>query len=77
MTSSYANPSPLGYFSEVMTLVVMAGLTIASAATFASAPVRSAEPEVVKLPTVYVVGNKAEVVKLPTVVVVGKRSPGA
>lgn len=77
MTSNYAAPSLMDRASEALTFVVMAGLTVASAATFAFSPERSAAPEVVKLPTVFVVGNKAEVVKLPTVVVVGKRSPGA
>lgn len=71
-------------FSEGLNLVVMAGLTLASAAVLAIPPgpraadsVPRAEP--ILLPTVVVTANSsnaASVPRLPTVVVTAKRSAG-
>ncbi len=61
--------------TDVLTLAVMAGLTVASAATYAFSPAHEPTAEPVRLPTVVVVGKKApphEV--LPTVVVTGRRA---
>jgi hypothetical protein len=66
--------TPLNTFSDALTLAVMAGLTIASAAALAL-PLHDAEPEIVRLPTVVVTAkpSHAEPVRLPDVVVTAKR----
>lgn len=69
---------PLNTLSDALTLIVMAGLTAASAAVMA-VPVVHETPAVV-LPTVVVTAKStraAEAVRLPTVVVVAKRSDSA
>ena len=62
----------LDNLSGALTLVAMAGLTFASAATLA-AP--AAEPVLHQLPTVYVTAAKATVHQLPAVLVTAKRNP--
>ncbi len=57
----------------ILTLVAMAGLTFASAATLAQ-PAPAAEPVLHQLPTVIVSVKKATVHQLPTVFVTGKRN---
>ena len=68
------NASPLAALSDALTLFVMAGLTVASAAAMA-AHVDAAQP--VLLPPVVVTAQSTratEAVRLPTVVVTAKRS---
>ena len=70
--------APRNALSDVMTLRVMAGLTIASAAALAL-PLGPQTPAVV-LPTVVVTAKSpraTEAVRLPTVVVVAKRGDNA
>lgn len=84
MTAKFDTREVLNTASDVMTFVVMAGLTVASAATFAFAPMspardlQLADAEPVRLPTIVVTAKRtAEPVRLPTVVVIGKRSTSA
>jgi hypothetical protein len=65
--------SSLDKVSGALTLVAMAGLTFASAATLAQ-PAPAAEPVLHQLPTVVVSVKKATVHQLPTVFVTSKRS---
>jgi hypothetical protein len=75
MTTAFNTRPSLIAFSEGLTFVVMVGLTLASAATFAFAPTRSASADVPRLPTVVVSKVSAsEIVRLPIVIVTGKRS---
>lgn len=70
--------TPLNALNDVLTLTVMAGLTIASAAAMAL-PLGPQQAPVV-LPTVVVTAKSpraAEAVRLPTVVVVAKRGDSA
>ena len=82
MTAKFNTRDTLNTASEIMTFVVMAGLTLASAATFAFAPMSPArdvaEAEPIRLPLVVVTAKKAtEPVRLPLVVVTAKRSSDA
>ena len=60
--------------SGALTLVAMAGLTFASAATLAN-PAAATGPVLHQLRTVYVTAAKATVRQLPTVIVTAKRNP--
>jgi hypothetical protein len=74
MTKTF-NPAPvLDHIGGALSIAVMAGLTLASAATYAHRP--SATPAaVVQLPAVVVtVKRAAPVAQLPAVIVVAKRS---
>ncbi|WP_374438563.1 hypothetical protein [Inhella sp.] len=71
MTKSFNTRPGLTKFAESLTLIAMAGLTFASAAALASAPIEMVEPVVHQLPTVEITVKKHQ---LPTVVVVAKRA---
>ena len=73
MTTAFDTRPSLNLFSEGLTFVVMAGLTLASAATFAFAPVRQAASEAAR-PAVVAKTSVSEIVRLPMVIVTGKRS---
>jgi hypothetical protein len=74
MTTARFNTRPLlGRLNEVLSLGVMAGLTVAGAAALASVLPVSEPQSVVRLPSVEVSAKPAPV-RLPTVVVVGKRA---
>ena len=73
MTKSFNTRPALTKFAEGLTLIAMAGLTFASAATLAQ-PAPAAEPVIHHLPTVVVSVKKATVHQLPTVFVTSKRS---
>ncbi|MBB5205812.1 hypothetical protein HNQ51_003139 [Inhella inkyongensis] len=61
--------------SEALTLITMAGLTLASAAVLAATPApASVDPVIHQLPTVEIVGQKAVIHQLPLVIVTAKRS---
>ena len=83
MTAKFNTREALNTASDVMTFVVMAGLTVASAATFAFSPMSPAKDlaemaEPIHLPLVVVTAKKAaEPVRLPLVVVTAKRSSAA
>ena len=83
MTAKFNTREVLNTASDVMTFVVMAGLTVASAATFAFSPMSPARDVVeaaapITLPLVVVTAKKAsEPVHLPLVVVTAKRSSAA
>ncbi|MBN8503761.1 MAG: hypothetical protein J0L58_04755 [Burkholderiales bacterium] len=67
------NTSPLTALSDALTLFVMAGLTVASAAVMAL-PVQHEKAEPATLPLVVVTAkSSAERVHLPAVVVTAKR----
>ncbi|WP_374661745.1 hypothetical protein [Inhella sp.] len=68
--------APLSALSDVLTMIVMAGLTAASAAVLAG-PMVLPEPTVVTLPTVVVTAKRTqspEPTRLPAVVVTAKRA---
>ena len=65
--------SSFDHVPGILTLVTMAGLTFASAATLAQ-PAPAAESVIHHLPTVVVSVKKATVHQLPTVFVTSKRS---
>jgi hypothetical protein len=70
MTANFNNRSVFNAITENMTLIVMAGMTLLSAAVWASQP----EQVVHHLPGVVITQHGAtEVAQLPRVVVVGKR----
>ncbi len=71
MTKSFNTRPALTKFAEGLTLIAMAGLTFASAAALASAPIEMVEPVVHQLPTVEVTVKKHQ---LPAVVMTVKRS---
>ena len=80
MTTKFNTRSPLSTASDVMTFVVMAGLTVASAATFAFSPLspaREATATIVLPPVVVTAKKAAEPIRLPLVVVTAKRSSDA
>ena len=83
MTAKFNTRDALNTASDIMTFVVMAGLTVASAATFAFSPMSPARDGVeaaapIVLPPVVVTAKKAtEPVHLPLVVVTAKRSSAA
>jgi hypothetical protein len=74
MTQAF-NPTPvLDHVGGVLSLIVMAGLTLTSAATWAHRP-GVPVTQVVQLPPVVVtVKRAAPIAQLPTVIVVAKRS---
>ena len=69
------NPAPvLDHVGGVLSIAVMAGLTLASAATWAHRP-SAPSATVVQLPAVVVtVKRAAPVAQLPAVIVIAKRS---
>ncbi|MFO1251270.1 hypothetical protein [Inhella sp.] len=71
MTKSFNTRPALTKFAEGLTLIAMAGLTFASAAALASAPIEMVEPVVHQLPTVEITVKKHQ---LPAVVMTVKRS---
>ena len=74
MTKSFNTRPALTKITEGLTLITMAGLTFASAAALASAPMEMVTPVIHQLPTVVVTGHKAVVHQLPTVVITARRS---
>lgn len=73
MTTAFDPRPSLSLFSEGLTFVVMVGLTLASAATFAFAPARQVSSEAPRA-AVAVKTSASEIVRLPMVIVTGKRS---
>lgn len=74
MTRPAFDPRPLlGPLSEALTLLLMAGLTAASAAAYAAAP-RAPEPGAGASSRVAVLKSHSAVVRLPTVIVTGRRA---
>lgn len=71
MTRFNTNPV-VNTLSEVLTLATMVGLTFASAAALAVAPVDAEQAVVHQLPTVEVIVHKPVVHQLPTVFVTAK-----
>ena len=75
MSKTFDARPVLDRVTDALTLVVMAGLTVASAAAYAFGPGLEAEAEPQRLPLVVVTAKKAaEPVMLPQVVVTARRA---
>lgn len=74
MSKRFDTRPVLNTLSEGLTLITMVGLTFASAAALATAPVELETPVIHQLPAVEIVGKKAVVHQLPTVVITAQRS---
>lgn len=74
MSKSFNTRPILNTLTEGLTLVTMVGLTFASAAALAAAPMQMVEPVIHQLPTVVVTAKKAVVHQLPTVFITAQRS---
>lgn len=74
MSTTFNTRPVLNTLTEALTLITMVGLTFASAAALATAPVEVETQVIHQLPTVEIVGQKTEIHQLPTVVITVARS---